>query len=253
MSLLFLEDKPLSQLDPASPIPLHFQLRTLVRDQIQQQSLPPHTALPTEVELARIYHVSRTTVRQAILSLVNDGWLYRQRGNGTFVAPRRVEENLNRLRSLREELEEQGIVASAHTLAAALVNPPADVARDLEVEPGSLVFRCERLRLADGEPIALELGYWAGPVAPRLAAEDMDDAFLYQLVENAYGIKLRDAELSIEAVQPDERQAALLGIRPRSAVLLVRRLTRTAGGQPIELCDTLYRADRYKYRITVAR
>ncbi len=241
------------RLDPSSPLPLHFQLRTLLRDRIQQEGLDAHAPMPTEAELAETYGVSRTTVRQAVLALVYEGLLYRQRGNGTFVAPRKVEEDLNNLRSLAEELEEQGITAGARTLSTGCEAPPDAVAAELRIATGDKVFRCERLRLADGEPIAVEQGYWAGPAVLRLAAENPDEAFFYHLVEDVYGIPLGEAELSIEAVQADERLAALLHVRPRSSLLLVRRLTRTAAGQPIELCTTYYRGDRYKYRLTALR
>jgi GntR family transcriptional regulator len=240
-------------LDSSSAIPLHFQLRTLLSDQIQQQGLLPHAPMPTEAELAETYCVSRTTVRQAVLAMVQEGLLYRQRGRGTFVAPRKVEENLNRLRSLSEELADRGIIAGAHTISAALEIPPGDVAAELGLAPGEQVFRCERLRLADGIPIALELAYWAGEAAPLLAVENHDQASMYHLVEDVYGIPLGEAQLSIEAVQADERQAILLGVRARSALLLVRRLTGSAAGQLIELCTTYYRADRYKYRLTAPR
>ncbi len=241
------------RLDASSPLPLHFQLRTLLRDLIRQNGLAAHAPMPTEAELAESYGVSRTTVRQAVLALVQEGLLYRKRGNGTFVAPRKVEENLNRLRSLAEELDEQGITAGAHTLSTGCELPPEPVAAELCTAAGEQVFRCERLRLADGEPIAVEQGYWAGPAVLRLAAENPDEAFFYHLVEDVYGIPLGEAELTIEAAQADERLAALLGVRPRSSLLLVRRLTRTAAGQPIELCTTYYRGDRYKYRLTAAR
>src|SRR6266699_289497 len=72
-------------LERSNPLPLYYQLKEVLKQQIRAGHLAPHTAIPSEPELVSSYHVSRATVRQALTELVHEGLLYRQHGKGTFV------------------------------------------------------------------------------------------------------------------------------------------------------------------------
>src|SRR5436305_14943238 len=95
-------------LERSNPLPLYYQLKEVLRQQIQAGHLAPHTAIPSEPELVARYHVSRATVRQALSELVNEGLLYRQHGKGTFVCEPRVQQTQSELTSLTEEIQRRG-------------------------------------------------------------------------------------------------------------------------------------------------
>ena len=240
-------------INPANPLPLHFQLREILRKQITKPITLPDAEIPSEYELARVYGISRTTVRQAVLDLVNEGLLYRKRGKGTFVAARKVEENLNHLHGLAEEIEVMGLEAVSRCIHSALVEPGKEISKIMELNPGEQVFACERVRLAEGKPLALENDFWAEPVASRLAQEDLNRAIYYYLVEKKYNIPLIEADQTIEGRLATEAEAKLLEVHRPCVVLVVQRLTRTINRRIIELNTILYRADRYKFRLHLQR
>src|SRR5690242_9052151 len=94
-------------LERSNPLPLYYQLKQVLRQQITAGHLAPHTAIPSEPELVARYRVSRATVRQALTELVHEGLLYRQHGKGTFVCEPRVQQNLSELTSFSEELRSE--------------------------------------------------------------------------------------------------------------------------------------------------
>lgn len=95
-------------LERSNPLPLYYQLKEVLKQQIRSGHLAPHTAIPSEPELVSKYQVSRATVRQALSELVNEGLLYRQHGRGTFVCEPRVQQNVTEITSLSSELQRRG-------------------------------------------------------------------------------------------------------------------------------------------------
>lgn len=96
-------------LERSNPLPLYYQLKEVLKQQIRAGHLAPHTAIPSEPELVAQYHVSRATVRQALTELVHEGLLYRQHGRGTFVCEPRVQQHtISELTSFSEELRRRG-------------------------------------------------------------------------------------------------------------------------------------------------
>src|SRR5436309_10426913 len=95
-------------LERSNPLPLYYQLKEVLKEQIHAGHLAPHTSIPSEPELVNSYHVSRATVRQALAELVHEGLLYRQHGKGTFVCEPRVQQTVSELSSFTEETQRRG-------------------------------------------------------------------------------------------------------------------------------------------------
>lgn len=74
-------------IDRNSPLPIYYQLKDLIKRQIQSGTLHPGDRLPTAQVLCQDYGISRAPVRQALTELVQEGYIYRRPGQGTFVAP----------------------------------------------------------------------------------------------------------------------------------------------------------------------
>ncbi|MBE3562031.1 MAG: GntR family transcriptional regulator, partial [Ktedonobacteraceae bacterium] len=96
-------------LERSNPLPLYYQLKEVLKQQIRAGYFSPNDAIPSEPELVAQYHVSRATVRQALTELVHEGLLYRQHGRGTFVCEPRVQpHSLSELISFSEDLRRRG-------------------------------------------------------------------------------------------------------------------------------------------------
>jgi GntR family transcriptional regulator len=234
-----------SGIDHASPVPKYFQLREILLDLVETE-LGVDQAIPSERELSQRYGLSRMTVRQAVDHLVSEGRLYRVQGKGTFVARPKIEMPL-RLASFTEDMRARGLVPGSRDLDRRTAPASAHLARALGIEPGDPVHVIERLRTADGIPMAVERSHIPRAVAPALADESLADRSLYDLLAQRFGVLLDSGEQTIEAGIVDPADAAVLELAAGSAVLLLQRRS-FAAGRPVELTVSTYRADRYQLR-----
>lgn len=239
-------------LDRSSPVPLYHQLHAILLKEIQSGALKQGDAFPTEQELMERYAISRMTVRQAVARLVHDGLLHRQQGHGTFVRCNVIEQELSTLTGFSEEMASRGLTPSAKLVSAQMMQPDSTVATQLRTAPGEMVFQMIRVRLADGEPIALDLSHCPRDLGEKLQQENLEGA-LYSLMEDKFGIKLDWADQAIQAILADEFTSRHLGINKRVPILFMERTAYAADGRPVEFTRTLYRADRYVYRIRLKR
>lgn len=236
----------MTTIDPRSPVPKYFQLCEILLDIIEEEELRFDAPVPSERELGQRYGLSRMTVRQSVDHLVSEGRLYRVPGKGTFVARPKIEMAL-RLASYTEDMLARGLRPGARDLDRRTVPASGQLARALGVPPGADVHCVERLRTADGEPMAVERSHISAAVAPDLLDQRLSDRSLYQVLEERYGVVLDSGEQTIEAGIADARDAGLLHLRPGSAVLLLQRRSQAAG-IPVEFAISTYRADRYQLR-----
>ncbi|MFC7327556.1 GntR family transcriptional regulator [Marinactinospora rubrisoli] len=236
-------------IDPMSPVPKYSQLREILLDWIEDSGLAVDDAIPSERELGVRYGLSRMTVRQTIDHLVAEGKLYRVPGKGTFVARPKIEMSL-RLASFTEDMRARGFVPGSRDLARRVDPASGHLARLFGVQPGAPVHHIERLRTADGEPMAIERSNIPVAVAPGLAGRPLAGRSLYELLEEEYGVLLDSGEQTIEAGLCDPADARLLGLPPGSAVLLLQRRS-FAAGACVEVAISTYRADRYQLRSTL--
>ena len=207
--------------------------------------LHPGDRFPSERELEQEYGVSRITVRQALQQLVLAGKLERIQGRGTFVARPKVEQGLV-LTSFSEEMRRRGLTPGSRTLANQHIPADAELAARLAIAEGAPVIMLTRLRLANGEPMALETVYISAERFPLLAEADLTDRSLYAWLAEHYGIELTHGEQTIEAVVLTPQEARLFGLPPGLPAFRQVRLSYDQFDRPVELVRSLYRGDRYK-------
>lgn len=237
------------KINSRGPVPKYFQLREILLDLIGTE-LAPEAPIPSERELADRYGLSRMTVRQAINGLVSEGRLFKVRGRGTFVAKPKMDLQV-RLASYTDDMARRGMVPASRVLTFERVKATGHLARELEVEPGEPVVLLERLRFADGIPMALERTHLPEVRVPGLLDGDPPQS-LYQVLAQQYGLTPTWGEQMIEAGTADREQAALLKITSPAVVL---RMTRRsyANDVLVEYADSLYRADRYQLWVPLER
>lgn len=234
----------MTTIDPHSPVPKYFQLRAILLDLIESAELPVDAPIPSERELCARYELSRMTVRQGVDQLVSEGRLYRVPGKGTFVARPKIEVPL-RLVSFTEDMLARGLRPGAVDLDRRTVPADAHLARIFGVEPGTKIHVIERLRTADGEPMAVERSHILASLAPDLLDRRLADRSLYGVLEAVYGLVFDAGDQTIDASLADASDARHLKIPKGSAVLLLQRRSYT-GGVCAELGVSTYRADRYQ-------
>lgn len=229
------------------PIPLYYQIKTRLLEQIESGQLKPGDRVPSERELTERYGVSRMTARQALVELETQGYLVRVQGKGTFVATPKFEQPLALLTSFTEDMRRRGLEAGARVLSVGEVPAGRRVGQALGIAETALVFRLERLRLAGGEPMALEASHLDAAYFPDLHLLDFADVSLYEVLRERYGIRLVRATQSLEAVPADGHQAELLHVREGTPLMLMERTSWDQQGRPVEHVRSYYRGDRYRF------
>lgn len=228
-----------------SKLPLYQQLYEILKAGILGGRWKPGSMLPPESELIATYEVSRTTVRQVLDMLVNEGLIYRQRGRGTFVAHPTVEQSLVRIVSFTDDMRQRGFEPGTRVLSAGLVPAAEEVAAQLESEPGEPLARIERLRLADGEPMSVEESYLIHRYCPGVLNHDYATHPLREVLERECGIRWLRARQVIRAVPATAYLARVLSVPARSALLYVERVSYSTQNVPVEFLRIYYRGDRY--------
>jgi GntR family transcriptional regulator len=196
-----------------------------IREQIDTGSLLPADRLPAETALAERYRVTRMTVRHALSSLVDGGYVYRRHGVGTFVADPARRRSLNRLRSFSEELREAGREVSTRIVERTLV-PAGEIAADLGLPAGEDVVFVARLRLVDGEPAAVQQSWVPSRLCPGLEEQPLVDGSLYRTLEERFGVVALYADQRIFAAAADPALAAALEVAEGSPLLQTERTAR---------------------------
>lgn len=228
-------------------VPKHEQLREILRD-LAVSSLHPGAAIPSERQLIADYGVSRITVRQAIGQLVNDGYLTRVRGKGTFVAHRPVQSTLH-LASFTDEMRSLGHVPTTVVLVREETAAPADTVRALGLGEGESALHVKRLRLADGVPVSID-DAWFAP-EPYAGLLDLDlSGSIYSLAAEHFGAPIVRARQTVAADPAPDDVATLLGTKTGAPVLVFDRLSFSEAG-PVEHTRSWYRSDRYRVQMEV--
>jgi GntR family transcriptional regulator len=239
-------------LERSNPLPLYYQLKEVLRQQIRSGHLEPHAAIPSEPELVASYHVSRATVRQALNELVHEGLLYRQHGKGTFVCEPRIQQTLSELASFSEELKRRGKRPGGLLIVSELTRGNEAVRENLKLADEEQVMRLERVRTADGSPWAYENDYLPYPRSSGIytRAKEVADGSLYALMTSE-GLSPYVAEQTIKGGSASTRESELLQLPVGEAGLRYTCTTYDSTGQPIEYSESFFPSDRFDFHITL--
>jgi GntR family transcriptional regulator len=211
----------------------------------------PGRRLPSDAELCERFGVSRMTARHAVDQLARDGLLYRRRGQGTFVASRPVPRVLGSPLSFTESMRRRGVAASSRLLLSEIMTPTPDESETLRLGPDDRVVVIERLRLADGIPMALERAVLIPSLVSVLEA-DLENGSLHAAMDRSGRIPSRShAQVMARPATLNERR--LLDLARSGVVLCERHLISDEDGVPLEYTDTRYAAERYVFEVVLYR
>jgi GntR family transcriptional regulator len=206
--------------------------------------------IPSERVIAEEYGISRMTVRQALKHLADRGMVEARVGQGTFVGAPRLQQQLSTLTGFTEEMEKQGRSASSIVVEASARAADSETAQALELPAGAMVWRIARVRLADGEPVALETTEVVASMVPGLLERaDFGRTSLYETLRRHYGLRPAVAEQTLAATSADASVALPLGIAVGAPVLSLTRLTRDAEGRAFEHVRSVYRGDAFVMKV----
>lgn len=239
------------------PVLQKLQLRYLrvqraLAEEIARSHGGPGSLLPPERGLAEHFGVSRVTLRRALAELEREGVVTRV-GSRWAVGGSPIGEPPNALMSFSEMAETRGLRATATVLGARVRAATLDEADTLGLAPGAPLFELERLRAMDGVPIMVDRSCLPASLVPGIDRTDFSRTSLYELLETSYDVRPTRARFTVEAVAADERRAQLLDLEAGQPLLRCVQQTEDQTGRPIEVCEMVYRGDRYRFRATLVR
>jgi GntR family transcriptional regulator len=238
----------------ASDAFLYRTVATELRDRIKRGIYRPGQRVPTETELVREFRVSGITVRRAIRDLVLEGLLRGRRGAGVFVCERRrVVRSLGGdfRASLGDEIWRAGEEPGIRELACELVAAPDEVARCLRLRPGARVYRHEKLVLAGGEAVCIDVAYLPRRLGDRVKT-GLAREFVFPVLLAA-GVGIPSIDFSVEGDTLSEPESRLLGLPVGSPALVVDYTPLDTRGRALMTGRCVSRADRFTYAFRLVR
>lgn len=232
-------------LDKSAIIPLYFQVKNLLVDMISKGHLSPGDMIPTEYELCSTYNISRTTIRQALTELVEEGIFYRIKGCGTFVSQKKIHHNLCQEKFLfASELIGKGITPSTTVLEIKTIPAPIEVATCLKLPLSTDVISIKRLRYADNKPILLSLTYLPYALCKHIYQHNLNNDSLTDVLSKTIHSELASTHFSLEAVTATKEDCELLMISKTTAILLVHSFGYNKFSTPVNYTLSRYRGDK---------
>ncbi len=235
-----------------NPIPLHYQIKEILQEMIENEELRPGQLIPTERELCEIQGVSRMTINKAIMSLVNEGLVYREQGKGTFVSIAKVNHEISELKGFTEQMKENGVISKTKILSFKVIEATKKYRLELKMpEEENKIIEIKRLRFSDEQPVAIETAWLPYYLFEGMTKDMIENKSLYKIFCEKYGYRPDKAKQTIEPTMLNEYESKLLNQEMSALALIFRRTTYLENQTPIEYTKAIYRSDKYKYQINL--
>ncbi|MEH7274986.1 GntR family transcriptional regulator [Neobacillus vireti] len=241
------------KLEEGSFIPFYHQIKKSLLYQIETGELKENQKLPSEMELANEFGVSRPTVRKALDELVYAGYLIKKKGKGTFVTYRKLKENLSVFTPFVEKANAIGKSPDIKTLSRKMITANEELAELLQVSIGEELVEMILLRMIDGEPVNLKTSYYSNSIFADFFESFIDDTPYFEKLEsyliNKYRLFPLKYARSFEVVMSREPESKFLKVNKDFPLILWEDIMFLNNGKPAELSRTLYRSDKYHFYI----
>lgn len=232
-------------------VPKYALIEEYIKKNIQNGTFKKNEPIYPERKLCEMFKVTRMTVRQAINNLVSEGYLYRQKGSGTYVSDKKVTKGGAGLTSFTEDILNSGMTPHSVVLSLQKVEATDYISKKLNIPVGDQVYQIERIRYADDEAWGYEIVHRPYHFTPNLKKEDLDGSMFVDLEKR--GLNIAYSDQTIEAVLAYKSTAEYLEISENEPLLLIKAITYLDNGVPLQFTKSFYRGDKYKFTYRAIR
>lgn len=225
--------------------PLYQQLYDYFKRLIVTGVLKEGDQMIPEVTICEEFNLSRSTVRKTMDMLIEDGFIMRRRGKGSFVTNQKLKRNINYLYNFSENMEKINAKPSSIVLECCILNK-IDEELQLKLDLSSKntsVFFLKRLRCANNKPVLCENTYIPYHLCPGIENNDFTQCSLYDVLEKQYLLNLYHATESIQAVFLSEEDKQILKCKEDVPGIKISRISNLDNGEIFEYTTSLTRAD----------
>lgn len=242
----------MSALDSKSPIPLHMQLESILRSNIEGYVWQENELIPSENELSKEYGLSRMTVRSVLTRLVQEGLLYRVPGKGTFVSVRKIISQPLSKMGIREQLERMGYENTTRLIHAMEVPAMSSIAKKLQISEGEPVYEIKRVRYIKDIPLSFHSSYIPKDCCPDLLVKgyDYEQCQLCDILKEDYGVEQDKMVETLEIVQAKTGDAQILDVKRNYPLIHLENIVYARDDRPMEYSSVLFRGDKIKIEIS---
>jgi len=230
--------------------PIYVRLANYYRLQIKSGELPEGAKMIPEEEICQVLGISRTTVRQAMNLLVEQGLLVRYRGKGTYVSQKKYSRSFNHLYNFSSDMEAMGVTPSSSTLKQEIIGvqgTAVQTALELPDDKAS-AFHLKRIRMADGQPVLIEDTYIPSFLCPGIERHDFEKSSLYEVLKNTYNLTPYSASESLQGIIIPRHERTLLQCAQNTVGYQINRVARLDSSFVYEFTSSITRADICSYQ-----
>ena len=242
-------------LDKNTPIPLYYQLKKQILSLIVNYKLKDGTLLPAENDLCKMLNVSRPTIRQAFAELVNEGYLNRYKGKGTFVSSPKVNDRFfSKLESFHDGMVEKGYNPQTLVIKLEKTSGPHEANEKLSLPLDAPLIYLSRVRLVDKTPLVYVETFLPYEEYKRLMQVDFTVNSLYDSLEKLYNVRVNRVKREFVAVNARPKEAELLQIARNKALIQVKTVAYSGDvSNPMEFSIARYSGVQNNFSVELSR
>ena len=239
-----------TDLDKSVPIPLYYQLKSILLNKIKSGVYPEGQCIPTEQQLAQSLQISRSTVRQAVAELVQEGWLERKTSKGTFVCyPESSTSYIRSFEPFHQQVRRLGKTPRTELMELKVIDASAPLAKAMGIDPGDKVISMFRRRFADDEPMVTIHNHLPWDICSFVIGHDFQWESLYEIMTQSVDSRPVRTRTIVSAEKASSGDVNLLATKPGAPILCFQTISYNAAGKIVDYATSHYRSDSNKFEI----
>ncbi len=232
------------------PIPKYYQIYEKLLEQIKSGEFEEYDRFYSDMDLVEKFDVSRGTIREAVKLLIQQGYLVREQGRGTFVTSPTIEQDSEKLMGFTELMEKHDIEPSAKIIEQDIVDAPINLMSLMELGEKDKLVHIVRVRYGNDHPLIIEQSYFVHELFQPIIDMDLESNSIYKLLYKHTNTELGEAKQQITAISAGKEEAELLNVKVGDPLLLMKRLIETKNGKVFQYSEDVYRSDRINFTTT---
>ncbi|MCC5926005.1 MAG: GntR family transcriptional regulator [Bacteroidetes bacterium] len=228
-------------------IPKYYQIYEDLLAMIRQGEFGEGDRFPSDTELVKSFNVSRGTIREAVKLLIQQGFLVREQGKGTFITYQKITQDSYKLIGFTEVMSQHGIKASAKIIEKKIIDPAPNIKQVMQLTDDEKVVRIIRLRYGDKEPLIIERSFFRYKLFRPIYDMDLEKNSIFELLYRHTTTRLGYAMQRIEAMAAGQSEHKLLNVDLGTPLLLMKRFIQAKDGTYFQYSEDVYRSDRITF------
>ncbi len=231
-----------------TPVPLYFQLKSIILHDIKANYFAVGDAIPTESQLVDYYQISRSTVRQAISELVQEGWLTRKASKGTFVTkPEQKSSYIRSFEPFYQQITRLGKKPKTELIDLSVITPSPEIAASLNLTKDQKVISIFRRRFADDIPMVTFQNYLPYDICSFILSSDFESHSLYELLMTHPETAISNTKTIVSATAATAEDIELMQVKVNTPILHFNNISTTDDDIIIDYAFAHYRGDLNKF------